>query len=119
MKFDRLFMLVSYEISHGLLLLRSGKSPANPKRIDILFQDVRAIECRTVFDGLIIEEVDPSFLNSAGTKARDVIEPGHKVYKLMCEDWVGYVVGGIVSQSEDNEEFFEPSGLINSYKQSQ
>ena len=112
MTFKRPFVLFSYNVSHGLLLLRSAKSPGSPKRVDILFQDVRAIECRTDFPDLVIEETGPDFLNVVRSKAREVIEPGHKVYSLKSGNWIGFVVGGIVSHHEDEEEFFAPSSLL-------
>jgi len=114
MTFKRPFVLFSYRLSHGLLLLRSAKSPAQPKRIDVLFQDVRAIECRTDFADLLIEEVGPEFLEGVRSKAREVIEPGHRVYSLRSGNWLGFVVGGIVSQHEDEGDFFTPSALLTS-----
>jgi hypothetical protein len=110
----RKFAVFSYNINHGLLLIRSGKTPAHRTRIDILFQDVWAIECRTEFEDLRIEEVAPDFLNSVRSKAAAVLEPGHKVYALKSSDWVGFVVGGIVSHHEDEGEFFAPSYLLSS-----
>lgn len=112
MTFNRPFVLFSYSVSHGLLLLRSGKSPAHSKRIDILFQDVMALECRTSFADLVIEEVEAAFLDGVRSKARESIEPGHKVYSLRSGNWVGFVVGGIVSHSEDDGEFFAASRLL-------
>jgi hypothetical protein len=114
MIFKRPFVLFSYSLSHGLLLLRSAKSPAFPKRIDILFQDVRAIECRSDFSDLVVEEVNAEFLNDVRSKAREVIEPGHKVYSLKSGNWIGFVVGGIVSHHEDDGEFFASSSLLSS-----
>ena len=114
MTYKRRFVLFSYHVSHGLLLLRSGKSPAHSKRIDILFQDVRALECRTDLEDLVIEEVGPEFLNTVRSKASEVIEPGHRVYSLKSGGWIGFVVGGIVSHHEDEEEFFASSSLLSS-----
>ena len=114
MTINRQFVLFSYHLSHGLLLLRSAKSPERTKRIDILFQDVRALECRTDLEDLVIEEVGPEFLNGVRSKASEVIEPGHRVYSLKSGNWIGFVVGGIVSHHEDGEEFFAPSSLLSS-----
>jgi hypothetical protein len=111
---DRRFVLFSYHLSHGLLLLRSAKSAANPKRLDILFQDVRALECRTDLEGLVIEEAGPEFLNGVRSKASEVIEPGHRVYSLKSGGWIGFVVGGVVSHHEDEGDFFAPSSLLSS-----
>ncbi len=51
---DRKFVISSYARSHGLLLLRSVKTTANLTRLDILFQDVRAMEIRGHFEGIEI-----------------------------------------------------------------
>jgi hypothetical protein len=65
----RLFSVFGYAMSHGLLLLRSGKSHEAPTtRVDILFSDVRAIEIRMWFRGIKIEEVDPTFLDRQHSK---------------------------------------------------
>jgi hypothetical protein len=48
---DRLFSVFGYSMSHGLLLLRGGKSNETPAtRMAILFQGVRA-ETRAQFRG--------------------------------------------------------------------
>lgn len=112
MTFKRPFVVFSYSVSHGLLLLRSARSREFSTRIDILFQDVRAIECRTEFPDLTIEEVSADFLNGVRSKAKEVIEPGHRVYSLKSGDWIGFVVGGIVSHCQDEAEFFSPSNLL-------
>jgi hypothetical protein len=110
---DRSFVVFSYAMSHGLLLLRSRKlPPATPTRLDILFQDVRALEIRCWFDGLTIEETDVHFLEGARSIPAPLMEHGNKVYALKSSGWVGFVVGGIVSFHEDQGELFEPSKLI-------
>jgi hypothetical protein len=53
---ERRFLVIQYLIGHGLLLLRSNKPDKGSKRIDILFNDVRAMEIRCWFDGITIEE---------------------------------------------------------------
>jgi hypothetical protein len=42
-------LVIQYLVSHGLLLLRSNKPDKQSKRIDILFNDVRAMEIRCWF----------------------------------------------------------------------
>jgi hypothetical protein len=110
---DRSFVVFSYAMSHGLLLLRGRKQPpSTPTRLDILFQDVRALEIRCWFDGLTIEETDASFLQDAPSNPAQMIEPGNKVYALKSRDWTGFIVGGIMRTHEDQGEPFEPSKLI-------
>jgi hypothetical protein len=111
---DRLFSIYGYAMSHGLLLLRSGKSNETPStRVDILFRDVRAVEIRTSFKGIRIEEVDdPQVLNNQGSNPGEMIEPGNKIYSLTSSEWSGFVVAGIVSFTEDDGSLFGPSSLV-------
>jgi hypothetical protein len=106
--------MFGYSMSHGLLLLRSGKSNEAPTtRVDILFQDVRAMEMRTWFKGIRIEEVDdPQFLDGRLSKPDEMIEPGNKIYPLVSVGWRGFIVGGIVQLKEDDGELFGPSALV-------
>jgi hypothetical protein len=100
-------------MSHGLLLLRSRKSPPGaPTRLDILFQDVRALEVRCWFDGLTIEETDVDFLKDFHSNPAQMIEPGNKIYLLKSRDWFGFIVGGIMRTHEDDGEPFEASKLV-------
>lgn len=111
---DRTFSVYGYAMSHGLLLLRSGKSNENPAtRVDILFRDVRAIETRKWFKGIKIEEVDdPRFLDGQASNPADMIEHGNRIYALTSAEWKGFVVAGIVTFTEDNGELFGPSSLV-------
>jgi hypothetical protein len=113
-KSDRLFSVFGYSMSHGLLLLRSGKSNENPTtRVDILFQDVRAMEVRVWFKGITIEEVDDlNFLEDQRSRPAEMIEPGNKAYALISHGWRGFIVGGIVRFKEDDGELFGPSALV-------
>lgn len=95
---DRRFSIFGYTVSHGLLLLRSGKSNDTPvTRVDILFQDVRATEIRMWFKGIKIEEVEPAFLDNQRSKPVELVEHGNRVYALSSCGWNGFIVGGIVS----------------------
>ncbi len=108
----RSFVIFSYAASHGLLLLRSRKTKQAPTRIDILFQDVRAMELRSWFEGVTIEEIDAAFLEDFHSNPAQMIESGNKVYSIKGHEWLGFIVGGIVSFREDDGEFFAPSGLL-------
>jgi hypothetical protein len=110
----RLFSVYGYSMSHGLLLLRSGKSNENPTtRVDILFQDVRAMEIRVWFQGITIEEVDDlNFLADQPSRPAEMIEPGNKTYAQISDGWRGFIVGGIVQFKDDTGELFGPSALV-------
>jgi hypothetical protein len=111
-KSDRSFVVFSYSASHGLLLLRSRKSNQHSTRVDILIEDVRAMEARSWFNGIEIEEVDPSHLDDRGGKPLEMMEPGNKAYSIRGNDWWGYINGGIARTHEDDGEFMEESKLL-------
>jgi len=113
LEFKRPFVLFSYEVSHGLLLFRSAKSLKHATRLDVLFQDVRALETRASLNELLVKEIGPAESSKTfSSKPSEVMEKGHKLYILKCKDWTGFVVGGVVSYHEDNGEFFEKSALM-------
>jgi len=107
----RKFSVFSYTVNHGVLLLRSGKTNNEPTRIDILFQDVRAIEIRAWFDGIKIEEADIDSLQNRSSAPIELMEPGNKIYRLAGSGWEGFILAGIVSFCEDRDDFFAPSKL--------
>lgn len=111
---DRTFSIFGYSMSHGLLLLRSGKSNEHANtRVDVLFQDVRALEIRAWFKGIRIEEAEsPEFLKDQRSKPAQMIEPGNKIYSLNSSGWEGFVIAGLVQFIEDSGELFGPSSLV-------
>jgi hypothetical protein len=108
----RTFSLFSYAMSHGLLLLRSGKTNEHKTRVDILFHDVRVMEIRAWFKGLLIREALPAAIASRLSNPSDMIEIGNKVYLLEAAGWQGFVVGGILTTCEDDGEMFARSPLL-------
>ena len=111
---SRSFVIFTYSAGHGLLLLRSRKSNLYSKRLDVLIQDVRAMEIRTWFDGLKIEEANRKYLEGRPSKPVEMIEPGNRIYALTGTGWEGFIVGGIVSVREDDGEYMDPSALTGS-----
>jgi hypothetical protein len=70
------------------------------------------MELRSWFEGVTIEEVDLPFLSDFDSNPAQMIEDGNKVYAIKGREWLGFIVGGIVSTREDDDKFFAPSGLI-------
>lgn len=106
-KFSRMFQVWAYLVSHGQLLLRSTKAAGVPTRIDILFKDVAAMKLPARFETLTIsivakhpEELDPDLVRS------------RTFFRLSGPRFEGYVVAGSMTQSEDQREFDEPSGIF-------
>jgi hypothetical protein len=109
---EREFVVYSYAASHGLLLLRSRKTRGAATRIDVLFQDVRAVEIRMWFTGIRIVDSDMEVLNNVRSNPSNLIEPGNRVYSLVGDGWQGFILGGIVSVSEDDGESAGASSLL-------
>lgn len=118
---DRLFSLFGYSMSHGLLLLRSGKSNEAPEtRIDILFRDVRVMEIRAWMSGIRIEEVrDPRFLDGQRSNPAAMLEPGLNIYSIASAErgestaqWQGFIIAGGVQIEEDKGGMLGPSTLV-------
>jgi hypothetical protein len=83
-------------------------------RLDILFQDVRAMEIRSWFDGVKIDEVEPEYLKTSRSDPAALMETGNRVFRLIGNGWEGFILAGIVSFHEDDEEFQAPSKLQSS-----
>ena len=93
-------------------MLRSGKTNIHQTRVDVLLQDVRAMEVRAWSDGLQIEEAGVDYLQGFRSNPAEMIEAGNKVYSVRGAGWEGFVVGGIISYVEDEKNFSEPSRLL-------
>jgi hypothetical protein len=55
---ERTFQLWAYTVGMKRLLLRSTKNETFRTRIDILFQNVKALHLPTSLDGLVVSEAD-------------------------------------------------------------
>jgi hypothetical protein len=111
-KSDRKFSVVSYGVSHGPLLLRSGKNNEHQTRIDVLILDVRAMEIRSWFEGFEITEIDPDYLRGFRSNPIEMMQIGLRAYALSGKGWQGFVVGGNLCAHEDEADFTAPSALL-------
>lgn len=106
---DRMFKIWAYRISHGQLLLRSGRSAEHGTRIDLLFKDVSLLCLPSVLHGLTVEDMGPdSTLPVEGF----VLQPGQHVFRLTTKAFVGYVAASVAFVHEDQGDYFETSSLI-------
>ena len=111
-KSDRKFSVFSYSVSHGPLLLRSGRTNEHPTRIDVLILDVRAMEIRSWFEGFEIALVDQDYLRDFRSRPAEMMEPGLNVYATSGKGWQGFIVGGKLFVHEDGADFTAPSALL-------
>ena len=108
---DRVFQLWGYTVSMGRLLLRSTKSEEFETRIDVLFQNVVAIQLPTVMHGLVVAQAGDEEVRSVVTATAILPDDDHHFYSLISSSLAGYVVAGVVVSDEDQGEYFEPSKL--------
>jgi hypothetical protein len=96
-----------YTVSHQQLLLRRPKSPAHPRRIDLLFKDVAETRLVAYFDNLRVIEV------LRGDAEFDIAAAGRRrLFNLVGDNAGGRIVAGAVFHAEDDLEYDAPSPLL-------
>lgn len=110
-KSDRKFSVFSYSVSHGPLLLRSGRTDEHHTRIDVLILDVRAMEIRSWFEGIEIALADQKYLQDFRSRPAEMMQPGLNVYAIAGKGWQGFIVGGNLWVHEDEADFMAPSAF--------
>jgi len=112
-RFERRFSVHLYWVSHGLLLLRSGKSEIDATRVDILFQDVTWMALPAWFNGLEITSTSEVGLPFQLPASIQIEVHLRRVYRLATEGIDHLVVASNrVSISEDEGNYFDASLLI-------
>ena len=109
LSFEGRFSIWTYDPSHGRLLLRSANRKDSPRRIDIVIQDLRAMELCALFDGIIIEEISEEDILGTPEKAKFAMEPGLRRFRITTSEWSGYIIAGDVFWHADEGGFNEPS----------
>lgn len=115
-EYPRPFSVQLYWNSHGVLLLRSRKTAAHSRRIDILFTDVRWIALPCWFDSIRIESGAGSDLLLPLTPRIKAEAHLMSVYKVISGDIIhGLLAGNNVWVSEDDRD--DPdSALLPSFR---
>jgi hypothetical protein len=112
-RYERRFTMHLYWTSHGLLLLRSGKSKENLTRVDILFRDVTWMTLPTWFDGLeiVLSSAEALPFRLPTTIQREI--HSRRVYRLTTDGVDHFIVASKrISIAEDDGHYFEDSLLI-------
>jgi hypothetical protein len=108
---ERRFQVWAYSVSLGRLLLRSTKSDTFPTRVDVLFQNVKALKLPTSLDGLTIAEADDDERSEIEAATGIVLDVDAAGFVVRCGSMDGFVVAGVCVGREDDAEHFEPSDL--------
>lgn len=106
---ERVFQVWAYSVSMSRLLLRSTKSETFSTRVDVLFQNVKAMSLPTSLDGLVVEIADSAAAERVTRETGLLADEDTTFFKLRTAHGVGYVVAGVVVADEDHGEYFEPS----------
>jgi hypothetical protein len=96
----------------GRLLLRSTKSLTFPTRIDVLFQDVRAVKLPTHLDGLTIREPTDSERRAIDADTGLLSSEGVELFVVEGSGHSGYVIAGVMDTHEDTGEYNDESSLL-------
>jgi len=111
---DRCFQVWGYSVSLARLLLRSTKSVFPDEtvttRIDVLFQDVDAMFLpKTLMQGLVVTVADREAMERIIDETGILPDGSTKFFDIECGGRRGFVIAGVVVETEDQREFDEPS----------
>lgn len=108
---DRVFQFWAYTVGMGRLLLRSSKTETFDTRIDVLFQNVKAMKLPTLLDGLVVTVAADGAAVEITEMTGILPDDETAFFALKSSTSTGYVVAGVVAEVEDAGEYFEPSKL--------
>ena len=112
LNFEGRFSLWVYDVSHGVMLLRKNPGAGGiPRRVEIRFNDVRAINICGSFESINIEEVSTDDCEWPLCRVPETLQPGLKIYRITTQNWNGYVIAGSVQSRVDDGSFGDPSGI--------
>lgn len=100
-----------YGVSMSRLLIRSTKNDTFASRVDVLFQNVKAMKVPTLFHGLVVVEAD---LDQAARISKETgLLPDREtvIFSVCGSGYDGYIVAGVCVQAEDDGEYYDPSPL--------
>jgi len=104
-----MFQVWGYSVGMRRLLLRSTKGEAAKTRVDVFFQNVKAMDVTTQMNGLAVfaaegPDVKRISLTTGLVPSEDCI-----FYVLLSGGRRGHVVASLVAESVDDLEFHEAS----------
>lgn len=107
----RVFQMWQYSVSMKRLLLRSTKSDSNASRVDVLFQNVKAMRLPTQLHGLVVAEADAEASAQISRDTGCLPDGETVIFSVRSPAYDGYVVASVCVQAEDESEYFDPSSL--------
>lgn len=112
LRYDRRFQAWSYQVSHGVLLLRSSIGRGFAERVDVMFRGVTAVRLRSVYRSLAVNLVaSNNVLDLVGVDIEAVESDSHVFSIGAIGKAAGFVVAGSCHFAEDDMEYGEPSSI--------
>jgi len=108
---ERTFQIWAYTVGMKRLLLRSTRNETFSTRIDVLFQNVKALSLPTFLEGMVVSEADGELADRIEAETGFLCEEGSRFFRVDTAHGVGYLVAGVMVGREDEGEYFEPSEL--------
>jgi hypothetical protein len=108
---ERVFQVWAYTVGMGRLLLRSTKTETFDTRVDVLFQNVKAVKFPAVLEGLVVGVANSETAEEITRLTGLLPDEDTTFYSLGSSSLLDYVVAGVVAVVEDEGEFFEVSEL--------
>lgn len=108
----RVFQVWSYTVAMGRLLLRSTKTLTFGSRVDVLFQNVKAVKIPTRLDGVVVRAPTEDERRHIESDTGLLGDDATRIFVLEGASYSGYVVAGVMVVDERDAEYNEPSALI-------
>lgn len=109
---DRVFQMWAYTVGMGRLLLRATKTPTFGTRIDVLFQDVRAVVLPARLEGLSVRIASPQDRFKVPESIGQWMSDDAEVYVCEGTGYTGYVVASVCLLHEDQGDYGDDSPLL-------
>ena len=111
-EYDRRFQTWSYQVSHGVLLLRSNIGRGFAERVDVMFRGVTALRLRSVYPSLAVDLVAARDVSDLVGGDIDAVDPDSYVFSVgAIGEMGGFVVAASCHLAEDDMEYGEPSSI--------
>jgi hypothetical protein len=105
----RMFEFWSSNVSHGIVVLRSNRSPGFSTRIELVWKGVSALSVVSAMHDVELRVAAREEAAAIVSKLPQDASIGREVYWLAARQFSGYVVAAYLELVEDTFEYYEPS----------
>ena len=109
--FEGRFQIWTYDVSHGVLLLRRNRTDACKQRVDIRFNDVWSLQIAAWAESIRVEQLPWSKADLSIPLIPDSEKLGLRLFRITTQHWTGWIVAGCVSYHIDEGAIGDPSSI--------